>query len=82
VVYIDGEVAVSGRFNWTPEMTLTNLIASAGGFTDFANKARLEVRRGDGSVERYSYSRILNGSTNNPALKRNDLVYVPRKSRF
>src|SRR5262245_49547903 len=82
VVFIDGEVSVCGRFDWTPEMTLTNLIALAGGFTDFANRARLEVRHYDGSIERYNYSRIRNGLTNNPALKVNDLVYVPRRRWF
>src|SRR5437867_756207 len=82
-VYIDGEVKRSDRFVWTPELTLTNAIALAGGFTDFANRARLEIRRFDGgSVERYNYFRIRNGSTNNQALKPNDLVYVPRRSWF
>lgn|GEM_PF-6732472 len=78
-VYIDGEVRLSARFDWNPEMTLTNLIALAGGFTDFANRTRLEIRRSDGTVERYSYPRILKGSTNNPSLKHNDHVYVPRR---
>ena len=78
LVFIDGEVKRPGHVDWNSELTLSNLIAMAGGFTDFANKARLEVRRFDGSVERYSYFRIRNGSTNNPALKPNDQVYVPR----
>ena len=78
-IYIDGEVKRSDRFVWTPELTLTNAIALAGGFTDFANRRRLEIRRGDGSTEQYNYFRIRNGTTNDPALRPNDLVYVNRR---
>lgn len=77
-IYIDGEVKRPDRFVWTPELTLTNAIALAGGFTDFANRRRLEIRRGDGPVELYNYFRIRNGTTNDPALKPNDQVIVPR----
>lgn len=77
-VYVDGEVKVSARFDWTQGLTLTNAIALAGGFTDFANRRRLEIRRGDGSVEHYNYFRIRNGTTNDPALKPNDQIIVPR----
>jgi len=79
LVYVDGEVKRPARFVWTPELTLTNAIAMAGGFTDFANRRRLEIRRGSGgSVEVYNYLRIRNGSTNDPALKPNDQVYIGR----
>ena len=77
LVYVDGEVKRPDRFVWTPGLTLTNAIALAGGFTDFASKARLEIRRSrDGTVELYNYFRIRNDSTNDPALKPNDQVYV------
>lgn len=83
LVYVDGEIKQPSRFDWTPELTLTNAIALAGGFTDFANRRRLEIRRSrDGALERYNYFRIRNGSTNDPALRPNDQVYVPRRSWF
>jgi protein involved in polysaccharide export with SLBB domain len=82
LVFIYGEVKRPGHVVWNSELTLTNLIAMAGGFTDFANRARIEVRRSGGKVELYNYFRIRNGSTNDPALKRIDLVYVPRRSWF
>src|SRR6185503_11918517 len=53
VVFVSGEVRQPGRLRWISELSLTNAVALAGGFTDFADKARLEIRRSDGSVERY-----------------------------
>jgi polysaccharide export outer membrane protein len=78
-IYIDGEVGRPGRFIWSPGMTLTNAIALAGGFTDFAQVARVEIRHLNGSMEHYSYPRIVNGSTNNPTLNPNDRVRVPKR---
>src|SRR5712692_8516792 len=71
-VYVGGEVKQAGRFNWVDGLTLTNAIAMAGGFTDFADRSRIELRRRAGSLERYSYPRIIRGLTNNPPLQPND----------
>jgi hypothetical protein len=79
VVWVVGEVRQPGRIIWNSRLTLTNAIASAGGFTDFANAARLEIRRSDGSVERYSYYRVVKQMTNNPSLRPNDFVQVERR---
>src|SRR5687767_10338507 len=51
-VFVGGEVRHPGRFNWTEGLTLTNAVQAAGGFTDFANRSGLELRRADGSFER------------------------------
>jgi len=75
VVFVDGEVMRPGRFIWSPGLTLTNAIALAGGFTDFADRRRLEVRR-PGSIERYSYRQAV---TNNVLLDRSEVVHVRRR---
>jgi len=60
-------------------LTLTNAIATAGGFTDFADISRIDLLRGAGSIERYSYSLIIRGLTNNPTLQPNDRVLVQKR---
>jgi protein involved in polysaccharide export with SLBB domain len=79
VVFVSGEVQQPGRFPWASDLSLTNALVLAGGFTDFAAKTRLEVRRPNGSIERYNYFQILRGLTNNPVLKQSDHLYVNRR---
>lgn len=78
-VFVGGEVRHPGRFNWAEGLTLTNAVQAAGGFTDFANRSGLELRRADGSFERYSYARILKGLTNSPVLNPNDQLIVRKR---
>jgi polysaccharide export outer membrane protein len=44
--YVGGELRAPGRYPWTKDITLMKAVNTAGGFTDFANRARVEVTRG------------------------------------
>lgn len=44
--YVGGEVRAPGRYNWTEDVTLLKAINTAGGFTDFANRRKVELARG------------------------------------
>lgn len=79
MVYVTGEVLYPGRITWRPGLTLTKAIALAGGFTDFADTQRLEIRGLDGVVEKYNYNSAMSAATNNPSLKRGDTVNVGRR---
>ena len=79
MVYVTGEVLYPGRITWRPGLTLTKAIALAGGFTDFADTQRLEIRGLDGVVEEYNYYSATGAATNNPSLKRGDTVNVGRR---
>ena len=61
--------------------TLTQAIAQAGGFTDRANRQRVQIRRKDASgkeLEFYVNVRfILKGKIKDIPLRPNDTVYVP-----
>ena len=76
VIVVQGEVERPGRFSWTEGVTLTNAVELAGGFTPFADTARVIIRRENGSRERHSYARIIRGQAKNPTLKPNDSVEV------
>jgi protein involved in polysaccharide export with SLBB domain len=58
-------------------MTLTDAIASAGGLTQFAGRARIRVFHKYGSVvEVYDYDQILAHRTADPALEAGDYISV------
>jgi polysaccharide export outer membrane protein len=46
-IFVHGEVKNPGRFTFQPGLTLEQAIAMAGGFTDRANRKKIERIRGD-----------------------------------
>ena len=44
--FVDGDVKNPGRQEYIGQMTVLRAIGTAGGFTDFANRKKIEVRRG------------------------------------
>jgi polysaccharide export outer membrane protein len=46
--YVGGEVRAPGRYNWTEDVTLLKAINTAGGFTDYSNRRKVEIARGKG----------------------------------
>ena len=79
-VYVAGEVMYPGRITWRPGLILTKAIALAGGFTDFADQRRLEVRNLGGAVKDYDYHIVESAVTDYPLLKRGDYVRVGRRN--
>jgi polysaccharide export outer membrane protein len=82
-IYVFGQVrnpgALQVRRSSLP--TLTQAIAQAGGFTDRANKKRVQIRRKDASGKELEFTvnvrNILKGKIKDIPLKVNDTVYVP-----
>jgi len=44
--YVGGEVKAPGRFIWSEDTTLMKAINTAGGFTDYANRGKVQLARG------------------------------------
>ena len=44
-VYVGGEVARPGRVQWSPDLTLSNAVKSAGGFSIYAKKSSVLLSR-------------------------------------
>jgi polysaccharide export outer membrane protein len=82
-IYVFGQVrnpgALQVRRSSLP--TLTQAIAQAGGFTDRANKKRVQIRRKDAAGKDLEFTvnvrNILKGKIKDIPLKVNDTVYVP-----
>jgi protein involved in polysaccharide export with SLBB domain len=77
--YIEGEVRQPSRQIYTSRITVLKAIASAGGFTDFANKKKVKLTRVDGR----SYTVNCVKALDNPALDLEiypgDKIHVPRR---
>ncbi len=76
-VYVGGEVTRPGRIIWTPDLTLTKAIQSAGGFTLYAKENRVTLAR-----DQDAYDINVTLAQKNPAqdvlLMPGDSIQVPR----
>lgn len=76
-VYVGGEITRPGRIIWTPDLTLTKAIQSAGGFTLYAKETKVTLVR-----ERQAYDVNIKLAQRNPAqdllLMPGDSIQVPR----
>lgn len=76
-VYVGGEVVRPGRIVWTPDLTMSKAIQSAGGFTLYAKETRVNLVR-----EQKPYELDVRLAQKNPAqdprLMPGDSIQVPR----
>ncbi len=79
VFYVQGEVRAGGRLVYTGEITVMGAIASAGGFTDFAARNRIEVVKVDGSRLIVDGRKAKNNRKFDPPVVPGDQLYVPRR---
>lgn len=83
-VIILGEILGPGVYKFSGPPSITELIASAGGYTKYAVLNSIMVIRGDirtkPEVTRVNFAQIIKGArlSENIFLKPNDIVYVPR----
>jgi len=83
IVYVFGQVRNPGALQVKKSSipTLTQAIAQAGGFTDRANRKRVQIRRKDASGKELEINvnvrNILKGKIKDIPLKVNDTIYVP-----
>jgi len=75
--FVQGEVQKVGRYPLAGELTLLQAIAAAGGYTDFANPRKIRVIRGN-EVKQYNAVRIEARREEDPLIKSNDIIIVPR----
>jgi polysaccharide export outer membrane protein len=78
-VYVGGEVVRPGRIIWTPDLTVTKAVQSAGGFTLYAKENRLSLVR-----DRVSHPINATLAQKNPAedprLMPGDSIQVPKSA--
>jgi len=76
--YVGGEVRSSGRFPWTEDITLLKAINTAGGFSDYANRGRVEVSREAGGKEVFNCENLRRNPAQDVPIRPGDRIEVPR----
>jgi polysaccharide biosynthesis/export protein VpsN len=75
--YVGGEVRAPSRYPWTEDISLMKAINTAGGFTDYANRAKVEVTRGK-TKQIFNCEDLRQHPAKDVAIQPGDAVYVPR----
>lgn len=75
--YVGGEIRNPGRYNWTEDVTLLKAINTAGGFSEFANRRKVEVTRGKDKII-CDTETIRQRPETDIAIQPGDSLYVPR----
>ncbi len=79
--YIRGEVKREGRYPMTGGMTLNAAISVAGGYTEYAKRRKVQIKRGELSLV-FDMQDIEAGKVEDPLIRRGDIVIVPRRWVF
>jgi protein involved in polysaccharide export with SLBB domain len=80
--YVGGEVRVPSRQPYTGEMTVLRAIDTAGGFTDFANRRKIELRRANGEVHNINSDDARKNSKLDLIVYPNDQITVRKRVLF
>lgn len=75
--YVRGEIRNPGRFPLTSGVTLVQAIATAGGYTDFANAKKINVIRG-GRTFKYDVRNMEKHPEKDVEIEAGDVIVVPR----
>jgi polysaccharide export outer membrane protein len=78
-VYIGGEVQRPGRIIWSPDLTLSKAVQSAGGFTLYAKETRVTLTR-DRKAAEFDVKLAQRQPEQDPVLFPGDSIQVPRSA--
>jgi polysaccharide export outer membrane protein len=77
--YINGEVRAPNRQIYNSRITVLKAIASASGFTDFANKTKVRLTRVDGRTQIINCRKALTNPALDLEVYPGDTIHVPRR---
>jgi len=75
--YVGGEARNPGRFPWSEDTTLMKAISTASGFTDYANRQKVQLTRG-GMVDVYNCEDLQRHPVKDPTIRPGDTITIPR----
>lgn len=75
--YVGGEVRAPGRYGWTEDVTVLKAINTAGAFTDYANRRRVEIVRGK-DKQVVDCEELRRDPINDVPIQPGDSIWVPR----
>ena len=77
--YVGGEVRLPSRQEYRSDITVLGAVAAAGGFTDFANRKRVQIIRGDNRKLKVNCEMARERPELDLPIYPNDRVIVPRR---
>jgi polysaccharide export outer membrane protein len=77
--FVGGEVKIANRQMYIGRMTVLRAIDTAGGFTDFANRKKVEVRRASGQKLTLNWYDAVKDPSKDPEVFPNDQIIVHKK---
>ena len=80
VYYVGGEVKIANRLLYQDGLTVLRAIDTAGGFTDFANRSNIELRRSNGEIIKINWKKAMQNPKLDPAIYPNDQIIVHKRS--
>lgn len=78
--YVGGEVKLANRFLYSGDITTLRAIDTAGGFTEFANRKKIEVRRANGQKYTINWNDAIKDSSKDVVIFPNDQIIVHKKA--
>ena len=79
VFFVGGEVRVPNRQLFQDGITVLRAIDTAGGFTDFANRGNIELRRGNGQIVKVNWKKAMRNPKLDPVVYPNDQIIVHKR---
>lgn len=77
---VDGEVRRPGQQPYVGEMTVLRAIGAAGGFTEFANKRKIQLRRQNGQKFILNYKKIIDKPELDMPVYPNDHIIIGKSA--
>src|SRR5579872_5889166 len=77
--YVGGEVKSENRMVYLDQMTVLRAISTAGGFTDYARKTKVQVTRANGEHFTVDCKKALRNPELDPPVYPGDKIYVPKR---
>jgi polysaccharide export outer membrane protein len=77
--FVGGEVKTPGRQVYLSEMTVLKAIQTAGDFTDFAKRWKVQITRAGGQTETVNCDKALKNPKLDKKIFPNDIIFVPRR---
>lgn len=77
--FVRGEVKREGRYSIAGDLTLLQAVATAGGYTDYANTRKIRIMREGEETQVVDAARIEKRRDPDPLVKPGDIIVIPRR---
>lgn len=77
--FVGGEVRVPNRQYYYGDITVLRAIDTAGGFTDYANRKKIELRRSNGATIKVNWHEAMKDQKKDPVVYPNDQIIVRKR---